>query len=103
MPLVPERPLDRDSAKRELLARLSGGRVVYTRHFRDELRNDGLTMQDVLTVCRAGAIRRQAEIDLKTGLWKYRIEGSSDGRRLAVVFTFREDGAVFITVFEETR
>ena len=79
------------------------GAVIYSRHFRDELVNEGLTTEDVLTVCRSGAIIMAPEKDIKTGQWKYRIEGPTvDGRRVAVVFTFRPDRAVFITVFERT-
>ena len=40
------------------------------------------------------------ERDIKTGDWKYRIEGlTADRRRVAVVFAFRQEKAVFITVF----
>ncbi len=39
------------------------------------------------------------EQDIKTGQWKYRIEGrAADRDHVAVVFTFRDDMAVFITV-----
>jgi hypothetical protein len=41
------------------------------------------------------------EQDIKTGQWKYRIEGTNaDECRVAVVFTFRHEQAVFITVFK---
>ena len=44
------------------------------------------------------------EEDIKTGEWKYRIEGfTPDHYRIAVVFTFRSDLAVFITVFKRTQ
>ncbi len=44
------------------------------------------------------------EIDPKTGNWKYRIEGmTADQRKVGIVFTFRSELAVFITVFERTR
>jgi hypothetical protein len=40
------------------------------------------------------------EKDIKTGHWKYRIEGiTSERRSIAVVFTLTPDTAVFITVF----
>jgi len=43
------------------------------------------------------------EKDLKTGQWKYRIEGiTADRRKVAVVFTFSLERAIFITVFERT-
>lgn len=75
--------------------------MIYTKHFRDELTNDDLTTQDVLSVCRSGAVIAAPEKDIKTGRWKYRIEGkTSEPRRIAVVFTFRPESAVMITVFE---
>jgi hypothetical protein len=41
------------------------------------------------------------EKDIRTGEWKYRIEGFTAERRpIAVVFSFRSDATVFITVFE---
>jgi len=70
-----EPALDRTRAKMELLRRLNEGKVIYSRHFREELANDRLTTEDVLYVCRSGAIRDPPEEDLKTGAWKYRIEG----------------------------
>ncbi len=75
---------------------------MYSRHFRDKL-DDDLTTQDVLAVCRSGAIIMSPEKDLKTGQWKYRIEGiTADRRKVAVVFTFSLERAIFITVFERT-
>ena len=60
-------------------------------------------MQDVLVVCRSGAIVMAPEKDIRTGQWKYRIEGINlERRRVAVVFTFRAESAVLITVFERT-
>jgi hypothetical protein len=100
---VKDQPLGKDEAKARLNGCVSVGTVIYSRHFRDELINDGLTTEDVLTVCRSGAVIMAPEKDLKTGNWKYRIEGlTSDQRRIAVVFTFRPGQAVFITVFART-
>jgi hypothetical protein len=60
-------------------------------------------MEDVLKVCRSGVVTVPPEKDTKTGHWKYRIEGSTADRRpIAVVFCFRLDAAVLITVFERT-
>ena len=88
----------------ELNSCIEDGAVVYTRHFRDELVEDNLTMEDVVTVCRSGAIVVPAEKDIRTGDWKYRIEGlTTDQTRIAVVFCLRPDKAVMITVFERTR
>jgi hypothetical protein len=45
----------------------------------------------------------EPEIDIRTGEWKYRIEGvAADRRGVAIVFTFRPEQAVFITVFKRT-
>ncbi len=95
--------LSKDRAKSKLNRGLQEDVVIYSNHFRDELTNDKLTMEDVLVVCRSGAIIDAPEKDIKTGQWKYRIEGkTADGRHVAIVFTFRQDSAVFITVFERT-
>ena len=99
-----DRPLSGDRAKARLNRCLEDGAVLYSRHFRDELVNDDLSMEDVLVVCRSGAIMMAPEKDIRTGRWKYRIEGfNADRRTVAVVFTFRTERAVFITVFERTR
>ncbi|MEP7367346.1 MAG: DUF4258 domain-containing protein [Acidobacteriota bacterium] len=99
-----EDPLGDGSAKSKLNGCLEEGAVRYSRHFRDELLNDQLTTEDVLTVCKSGAISMVPEQDIKTGQWKYRIEGlTADRRKVAVVFSFVMDQAVFITVFERKR
>jgi hypothetical protein len=101
---VTDAPLSKDRAKARLNWCLEEGLVIYTRHFREELVSDGFTMQDVLTICKAGAINMQPEKDIKTGQWKFRIDGITTERRtLAVVFTFRTEAAVFITAFERKR
>ena len=98
-----DEPLNGDRAKTKLSRCLEESVVIYSRHFRVELTNDDLTMEDILLVCRSGAIVMAAEKDIKTGQWKYRIEGITvEMRRIAVVFTFRNERAVFITVFERT-
>jgi hypothetical protein len=98
---VSDQPLGKDQAKAKLNRCLEEGTVIYSKHFRDELANDALTTEDVLAVCRSGAIVMAPENDIKTGKWKYRIEGvTADHRQLAVVFTFRPEQAVFITVFK---
>jgi hypothetical protein len=100
---VSDAPLAKDRAKAKLNRCLDEGTVIYSRHFRDELVNDDLTTEDTLAVCRSGAIVMAPEKDIKTGQWKYRIEGiTADRRQIAVVFTFRPELAVFITVFERT-
>jgi hypothetical protein len=99
---VPDAPLTRDEAKEALNRCLRDGDVSYTRHFRDELLNDDLDMGDILRACQSGAIHMAPEKDIKTGHWKYRIEGrTADGRRIAIVFAFKSELAVFITAFEK--
>jgi hypothetical protein len=94
-------PLTKDRAKAELNRCLTEGKAIYSKHFRDELANDDLTMEDILAVCRSGSIAMAAEKDIKTGQWKYRIEGTTvDRNEVAVIFTFKPDFAVFITVFK---
>ncbi len=74
---------------------------MYTRHFREELANDDLTMGDVLTVCKSDSVVAAPDKDIKTGQWKYRIEGlTADRRKIAVVFTFRVERADFITILK---
>lgn len=104
MPTREDRPLSRDQAEAKLNRCLEEGAAIYSRHFRDELLNDDLSMQDVLTVCKSDVIFMAPEKDIKTARWKYRIEGvNADRPKIAVVFTFRTDQAVFITVFERAR
>ena len=77
---------------------------MYSRHFREELANDDLSTEDVLIVCKSGAIIMEPEKDIKTGDWKYRIEGlTAERRQVSVVFTFRSELTVMITVFARTR
>lgn len=96
--------LSKDRAKTQLNRCLIEGEVTYTKHFTEELANDDLTTGDILTVCRSGAVIMEPEKDIKTGQWKYRIEGlTADQRQVSVVFSFRADRAVLITVFERTR
>lgn len=97
-------PLGKAQAKTQLNRCLSEGSVIYSKHFRQELANDRLTTEDILAVCKSGAIIMAPEKDIKSGNWKYRIEGlSPEGLKLALVFTFRPNMAVLITVFERTQ
>jgi hypothetical protein len=81
-----DEPLTRDRAKSALAVFIEDGTVSYTRHFREELAKDDLTIEDVLAVCRSGAIVLPPE----------------NGRAIAVVFALIPKVCVFITVFERT-
>ena len=96
-----DEPLSKDRAKARLNSCVEEGSIIYTRHFREELINDGLTREDILVVVRSGAVIMEPERDIKTGQWKYRIEGTTvERRQIAVVFAFLTQAAVLITVFE---
>lgn len=83
------------------------GEIIPGRHFRDELVNEGLTFEDAWMVLTMGQIYRPPEHDIKTGEWKYSIEGyESGGKWLVVVFSFKTIARAFlITIFsvEERR
>ena len=77
------------------------GEVIPGRHFREELTNEGLTIPDAWHVLLTGRIYDPPEQDIKSGDWKYRVEGDSpDGIWLVITFCFRTfDRAFLITVF----
>lgn len=80
---------------------LREGNVIPGKHFREELAKEGLTIPDAWQVLKSGCIFNPPEIDIKTGEWKYTVEGyAPDGDWLAIVFSFKEiDTAYLITVF----
>jgi hypothetical protein len=77
------------------------GSVIPGGHFRDELRHEGLTLTDAWHVLRTGTVYNAPELDIRTGEWKYTIEGHApEGIWLCIVFCFkRVDAAFLITVF----
>jgi hypothetical protein len=77
------------------------GGIIPSRHFREKLQTERLTYADAVCVLESGAIYDPPECDIRTGQWKYRIEGyERTGVWLAVVFTFTdEDEALLVTVF----
>lgn len=79
----------------------SGGRVIPGKHFREELTKERLSMADAWYVLRVGCIFDPPEPDIRTGEWKYRIEGNiPDGKTIGIVFSFKKvDMAYLITVF----
>jgi hypothetical protein len=80
---------------------LEQGEVRYGSHFKQELQNEGVALPDAWDVLRRGRIFGPPEQDIKTGEWKYRVEGyEPDGKWLAIVFCFKNVEAAFlITVF----
>jgi len=83
----------------------SSGTVIIGKHFRDELRKEGLTVPDAWQVLRSGCIPNPPECDIRTGEWKYTIEGyAPEGTCLAIVFSFKQvNEAYLITVFSVER
>lgn len=77
------------------------GEVIPSRHFRDELVNEKLTFEDAWMVLTRGRIYNPAEPDVKTGEWKYSVEGyESGGKWLVIVFSFKTISRVcLITIF----
>ncbi len=75
--------------------------MIPGKHFRDELRAEGLDWMDAFHVLRSGNVRREPEFDVRFQEWNYRMEGTvPDGKPLAIVFCFKEDDLGFlITVF----
>jgi hypothetical protein len=77
------------------------GEVVWGKHFKEELSKEGISLTDAWWVLRRGRIFDAPEPDIKTGEWKYRIEGHEPGGKwLAIVFSFKTvERAFLITVF----
>jgi uncharacterized DUF497 family protein len=80
---------------------LEHGSVVPTWHFREEMAKENITLQDAHTVLRRGIIFDPPEENMKTGEWKYRIEGHEPGGKwMVIVFCFKSTEQVdLITIF----
>jgi hypothetical protein len=78
-----------------------GGAVIPGSHFRKALADEDRTIPDAWHVLRSGRIYDPPEHDIKTGGWKYRVEGFEPGGKwLVIVFCFKaSDEAFLITVF----
>ena len=80
---------------------LETGKIVVSKHCRDELLNEDFDILDAHYVLKRGNIFMEPELDIRSGDWKYRMEGKTvDGRALAVVFCFKAfDTSFLITAF----
>lgn len=78
-----------------------GGRVIPGAHFRQKLQEEEIGIDEAYYVLRAGNIYEPPEVDIKTGEWKWRVEGlEPDGKWLVVVFSFKTvDSAYLITIY----
>ena len=101
MPTVTVTALTVDHALDLMRACMDNGNVKPGSHFFKELRNEGLIWPDAWHVLQTGRIFDPPEPDIKTGEWKYRIEGHEpDGKWLGIIFCFKAvDEAFLITVF----
>jgi len=77
------------------------GEVIPSRHFRDELVEEGLTFEDAWIVLTKGQIYKSPEHDVRTGEWKYSVEGyETGGKWLVIVVCFKTIARAFlITIF----
>lgn len=90
-----------DVARGVLSDCLAHGNVIQSRHFREELRHEDLTFEDVWHVMRSGRVIDSPEMDQKSGEWKYKVEGYEPGEKwLVIVFSFKQvDTILLITVY----
>jgi hypothetical protein len=102
---MPVRCLTRAEAADLVRYCLSAGRLIPGKHFREELANEGLDILDAHNVLKTGNIFQEPEPDIRSGDWKYRMEGTDlEGKPLAVVFCFKDESTGFlITVFSIRR
>ena len=62
---------------------------MYAVHVEDKMEIEGLTQDDVMKVCRSGAVVDPPKKDIRTGDWKYPITGRIVGSStVIVVFAF---------------
>lgn len=102
---MPVRCLSRTEAVDLVRHCLSVGRIIPGKHFKEELANEGLDILDAYHVLKTGNIFQEPEPDIRSGDWKYRMQGTDlEGNPLAVVFCFRDKSTGFlITVFSIRR
>lgn len=92
-------------AEAKLLIRhcLEVGSVKLGFHYRKRLKDRHITHTAALSVLRNGRINKAPKCDIKTGDWKYLIEGREPGGEwLSIVFTFEtRDDAFLITIIDD--
>lgn len=93
--------LSRSDALKLLRRCLESGIVEYHPHFALRCRDRGIDPVDAQYVLRKGVIYDEAELDVRSQEWRYKIEGKPPDadKRLKVVITFLErDEVLVITV-----
>jgi hypothetical protein len=93
-------PYGKSEAEALIKQCVKNGRIVFTKHFREELANEHLEVGDVHNVLRHGRVNNPPECDAYQR-WNYRIEGREpEGKMMAIVFAFGEDDlGILITIF----
>ena len=90
----------------DLLRRcLEDGEVKHGRHFREELAKEKLSYEDAWNVLLRGRIFDPPEQDIKTGEWKYRVEGrDAAGRWIAIIgeFLSKMSAVLYFPIFQAT-
>src|ERR1051325_10854813 len=80
---------------------LAEGDVVLTTHFREELAAEALSIEDAWAVMQSGTVYEPPEQDIRSGEWKWKVEGYEPGGKwLVIVFSFKPVTRTFlITVY----
>jgi hypothetical protein len=102
---MPVKRLTAQEAKNLVRLCLEDGVVTWGPHFRKALADETFAIEDVYDVLQHGTIYDAPEPDIRTGEWKYTVEGHiEDGQWVKVVFCFKaEDKTFLITVFTVER
>jgi uncharacterized protein DUF4258 len=80
---------------------LDEGEVVLTNHFRQELVDEALSIEDAWAVMQSGTVYEPPDLDIRSGEWKWKVEGYEPGGKwLVIVFSFKPVARTFlITVY----
>ncbi|HEX5744876.1 MAG TPA: DUF4258 domain-containing protein [Archangium sp.] len=76
-------------AKRRIRAIQGSGWVVFSRHAKDEMRKDELSLRDVENVLRGGVVR---EPEWENGSWRYHVETA----KIRVVIAFHDESTLIV-------
>jgi hypothetical protein len=77
------------------------GRILFTRHAKERMRQRSVTYAQVLEVLQRGVIRREPEPDIKTGHMLCRMERHIAGRSVGAVVALQSvqaDSGAVVTV-----